>query len=109
MVAASKELCPFFGLARNVLVTAMLLSGCSTVVSDLTGMNTVATCLLLLSGVVVFTLFGGIYQGNILDRLCAYCRYHGFIMVFSFSAFATSDILGSPEVVWEAITKLTET
>ena len=98
----------FFGLATNVLVTAMLLSGGSAVVSDLTGMNTVAACLLLPLGVVVYTLFGGI-KATFLTDYAHTVVIIVIIMVFSFSAFATSDKLGSPAVVWEAVTKLAET
>lgn len=98
----------FFGLATNVLVTAMLLSGGSAVVNDLTGMNTVAACLLLPLGVVVYTLFGGI-KATFLTDYAHTIVIIVIIMVFSFSAFATSDKLGSPGVIWEAVTKLAET
>ena len=50
----------FFALATNILVTAMLLTGGSATISDLTGMNTVAAIFLLPLGVTVYTLFGGI-------------------------------------------------
>ena len=49
-----------FGLMTNILVTAMLLTGGSAVVSDLTGMPTAAACFLLPIGVVLYTMFGGI-------------------------------------------------
>ncbi|KAL9116133.1 MAG: hypothetical protein Q9227_000502 [Pyrenula ochraceoflavens] len=49
-----------FGHATNVLVTAMLLTGGSSVVSSLTGVPTAAACFLLPVGVVLYTMFGGI-------------------------------------------------
>lgn len=49
-----------FGLITNILVTAMLLTGGSAVVSDLTGVPTAAACFLLPIGVVLYTMFGGI-------------------------------------------------
>lgn len=44
-----------FGLATNILVTAMLLTGGSAVVTSLTGMPTAAACFLLPVGVVMYT------------------------------------------------------
>ncbi|KAG9974675.1 urea active transporter-like protein, partial [Aureobasidium melanogenum] len=49
-----------FGFMTNILVTAMLLTGGSAVIEDLTGMNPVAACFLLPVGVVAYTAFGGI-------------------------------------------------
>ncbi|CCE72652.1 Piso0_000242 [Millerozyma farinosa CBS 7064] len=95
----------FFGIAANILVTAMLLSGGSAVVNDLTGMNVVAACLLLPLGVVLYTLFGGI-KATFLTDYAHTVVIVVIIMVFTFSAFATSDKLGSPGVVWEIVTKL---
>ncbi|SGZ47654.1 CIC11C00000003181 [Sungouiella intermedia] len=98
----------FWGFATNVLVTAMLLTGGSAVVHDLTGMNVVAACLLLPLGVVVYTLFGGIKATFLTDY--AHTVVIVIIMlVFAFNAFATSDKLGSPAKVWEIVTALAET
>lgn len=98
----------FFGFATNVLVTAMLLSGGSAVVNDLTGMHIVAACLLLPLGVVIYTLFGGIKATFLTDYAHTVIMII-IIMIFAFTAFATSDKLGSPGAVWEAVTLLAET
>ncbi|ODV80910.1 uncharacterized protein CANTADRAFT_48263 [Suhomyces tanzawaensis NRRL Y-17324] len=98
----------FWGFCTNILVTSMLLTGGSAVVHDLTGMNTVAACLLLPLGVVVYTLFGGIKATFLTDYVHTVVIVI-IILVFAFSAFATSDRLGSPEVVWDIITKLADT
>lgn len=97
----------FFGFAANVLVTAMLLSGGSAVVNDLTGMHIVAACLLLPLGVVIYTLFGGIKATFLTDYAHTVIMII-IIMIFAFTAFATSDKLGSPGAVWEAVTLLAE-
>lgn len=98
----------FWGFATNVLVTAMLLTGGSAVVHDLTGMNVVAACLLLPLGVVVYTLFGGIKATFLTDY--AHTVVIVIIMlVFAFNTFAVSDKLGSPGKVWEIVTALAET
>lgn len=95
----------FWGFATNVLVTAMLLTGGSAVVHDLTGMNVVAACLLLPLGVVVYTLFGGI-KATFLTDYAHTVVIVVIMLVFGFNAFAISDKLGSPLAVWEAVTKL---
>lgn len=95
----------FFGFATNILVTAMLLSGGSAVVNSLTGMHIVAACLLLPLGVVAYTLFGGI-KATFLTDYAHTIVIIVVIMVLSFSAFATSDKLGSPGAVWDAVTEL---
>lgn len=65
-----------FGLITNVLVTAMLLTGGSAVVSDLTGVPTAAACFLLPIGVVLYTMFGGIKATFLTD-------YVHTVMIFS--------------------------
>lgn len=95
----------FFGYATNILVTAMLLTGGSAVVSDLTGMNVVAACLLLPLGVVIYTMFGGIKATFLTDYVHTVILVV-IIFVFAFVAFATSDTLGSPGAVWEIVTEL---
>ncbi|KAM3125677.1 hypothetical protein CJJ07_005093 [Candidozyma auris] len=95
----------FWGFATNVLVTAMLLTGGSAVVNDMTGMNVVAGCLLLPLGVVIYTLFGGI-KATILTDYAHTVAMIIIILVFAFNAFAVSDKLGSPGIIWEKITEL---
>lgn len=98
----------FWGFATNVLVTAMLLTGGSAVVHDLTGMNVVAACLLLPLGVVIYTLFGGI-KATFLTDYAHTVVIVVIMLVFGFNTFAVSDVLGSPGAVWDIVTKLAET
>lgn len=98
----------FWGFATNVLVTAMLLTGGSAVVHDLTGMNVVAACLLLPLGVVIYTLFGGI-KATFLTDYAHTVVIVVIMLVFAFNTFAVSDKLGSPAVVWDIITNLAMT
>lgn len=98
----------FWGFATNVLVTAMLLTGGSAVVHDLTGMNVIAACLLLPLGVVIYTLFGGI-KATFLTDYAHTVVIVVIMLVFGFNTFAISDKLGSPGAVWDIVTKLAET
>ncbi|AET39627.1 Dur3p Ecym_4595 [Eremothecium cymbalariae DBVPG len=91
-----------YALVTNVLVTSMLLTGGSAVLSDLTGMNTVASCFLLPLGVIVYTLFGGIKATFLTDYV------HTIIIIvivltFAFTVYGTSDLLGSPAIVYDLL------
>lgn len=94
----------FFAFATNVLVTAMLLTGGAAAITDLTGMNTVACIFLLPVGVMVYTMFGGIKATFLTDYVHTIAIVV-IILTFAFTAFATSDTLGSPAKVWELVTQ----
>lgn len=49
----------FFGLATNLIVSAMLITGGSATVSALTGMHTAASCMLIPVGIVMYVCVGG--------------------------------------------------
>ncbi|KAI3406376.2 DUR3 [Candida oxycetoniae] len=95
----------FWGLATNILVTAMLLTGGSATISDLTGMHPVASCLLVGLSPTVYSIFGGI-KATILTDYAHTVIMVTIIIIFAFSTWATNDKLGSPGVVWEIITQL---
>ncbi|CAH01831.1 Dur3p [Kluyveromyces lactis] len=92
----------FYALATNVLVTAMLLTGGSAVVSDLTGMHTVAACFLLPVGVVLYTIFGGIKATFLTDYVHTIVIIV-IIMIFAFTVYATNSQLGSPKAVYDLV------
>ncbi|GMM32542.1 Dur3 protein [Martiniozyma asiatica (nom. inval.)] len=93
----------FFAFATNVLVTAMLLTGGSAAVTDLTGMNTVAAIFLFPVGVMIYTLFGGIKATFLTDYIHTIAIVV-IIMTFAFTTYASSPLLGSPGKVWELVT-----
>lgn len=84
----------FYALATNILVTAMLLTGGSAVINELTGMSNVAACFLLPVGVIVYTLFGGI-KATFLTDYAHTIVIIVVIFVFAFTAFACGSKLGS--------------
>ncbi|KAF8934407.1 urea active transporter [Dissophora ornata] len=92
----------FFGLLTNVIVSAMLLLGGSAVVSALTGMNTIAACFLLPLGVIIYTLFGGLKATFIADYSHTVVIMI-IVLLFSFTAYATSDLIGSPGKMYELL------
>ncbi|PVH82449.1 urea active transporter [Cadophora sp. DSE1049] len=91
-----------FGLMTNILVTAMLLTGGSAVVTSLTGMPTPAACFLLPVGVILYTMFGGIKATFLTDYVHTVMILI-IIFIFAFTAYATSNILGSPGVVYDLL------
>ncbi|KAH0273614.1 urea active transporter-like protein, partial [Aureobasidium melanogenum] len=91
-----------FGFMTNILVTAMLLTGGSAVIEDLTGMNPVAACFLLPVGVVAYTMFGGIKATFITDWVHTVVILV-IIFLFAFTAYSTNEILGSPGAVYDAL------
>lgn len=98
----------FYALATNILVTAMLLTGGSAVVNDLTGMDTVAACFLLPLGVIIYTLFGGIKATFLTDYVHTIVIIV-IILVFAFTVYATGDKLGSPGKVYDLVLAAAET
>ncbi|KAI5970538.1 DUR3 [Candida margitis] len=96
-----------WGLATNVMVTIMLITGGAATVRDLTGMNPVASCLLIGLSPTVYSVFGGI-KATILTDFAHTVVLLIIILVFGFSTWATSPVLGSPGVVWDLVTKAGE-
>ncbi|KAG0088958.1 hypothetical protein BGZ93_002427 [Podila epicladia] len=92
----------FFGLLTNIIVSAMLLLGGSAVVTALTGMNTYAACFLLPLGVIIYTLFGGLKATFIADYTHTVVIMF-IVLLFSFTAYATSDLIGSPGRMYELL------
>lgn len=91
-----------FGLMTNILVTAMLLTGGSAVVESLTGMPTAAACFLLPIGVVLYTIMGGIKATFLTDWLHTVIILI-IILLFSLTAYASSNLLGSPGKVYDML------
>jgi len=88
----------------NILVTAMLLTGGSAVVTSLTGMPTAAACFLLPLGVIMYTMFGGIKATFLTDWVHTFILLI-IILIFAFSAYATNEVLGSPNKVFDLLVK----
>ncbi|KAI9706168.1 MAG: hypothetical protein M1820_004929 [Bogoriella megaspora] len=91
-----------FGLATNILVTAMLLTGGSAVVTSLTGVPTAAACFLLPIGVVLYTMFGGIKATFLTDYVHT-VMILVIIFIFAFTAYSTNVNLGSPGRVYDLL------
>ncbi|CAG8624019.1 16105_t:CDS:2 [Funneliformis caledonium] len=97
----------FFGLATNVIVTAMLLLGGSAVVNALTGVNIIASCFLLPFGVLIYTLFGGLKATFLTDYVHTSVIFV-IILSFLFTVYGSSDMIGSPQKMYDLLVKVSE-
>ncbi|KAK2600424.1 hypothetical protein N8I77_009957 [Diaporthe amygdali] len=93
-----------FGLVTNILVSLMLIVGGSATVNALTGMHTVAAIYLLPVGVVAYTLVGGLKATILTDWIHTFILLI-IIIIFSLTAYASSDVLGSPSAVYDLLVK----
>ncbi|KND04472.1 solute:sodium symporter (SSS) family transporter [Spizellomyces punctatus DAOM BR117] len=91
-----------FGLACNLVVTAMLLLGGSAVVTQLTGMNIYAACMLIPLGVIAYVAFGGLKATFLTDYSHTAVIYI-IILVFGFTVYATSEYIGSPGKMFDLL------
>ncbi|KAI0403130.1 Na+/solute symporter [Xylaria palmicola] len=91
-----------FGLVTNILVSLMLVVGGSATVSALTGMHTIAAIYLLPVGVIAYTMVGGLKATILTDWIHTFILLI-IIIIFSLTAYATSDVLGSPSAVYDRL------
>ena len=82
----------FFGLMTNTLVTAMLVLGGAAVVNSLTGIDITLAAFLLPSGIILYTIFGGLKATFFAEYINA-----GFIFVVVL-AFVSVIYFVSPDI-----------
>ncbi|CAG8512176.1 16999_t:CDS:2 [Funneliformis caledonium] len=97
----------FFGLATNVIVTAMLILGGSAVLNALTGVHVIASNFLLPLGVTIYTLFGGLKATFLSDYVHTSVIYI-IILTFLFNVYCSSDIIGSPSKMYDMLVHASE-
>ncbi|KAI2465437.1 Na+/solute symporter [Annulohypoxylon bovei var. microspora] len=91
-----------FGLATNILVSLMLVVGGSATVNALTGMHTIAAIYLLPVGVIAYTMVGGLKATILTDWIHTFILLI-IIIIFSLTAYASSEKLGSPSAVYDLL------
>ncbi|KAF9017720.1 urea transporter [Hymenopellis radicata] len=90
------------GLVCNAIVSACILLGGGTVVSTLTGMDAYAALFLIPVGVSIYVATGGLRATFISDATHTFFLI-GILLCFSFTVFASSDIIGSPRKLAELL------
>ncbi|GAA5852528.1 hypothetical protein JCM8547_002531 [Rhodosporidiobolus lusitaniae] len=91
-----------FSLATSAIVSAMLVTGGSATVTDLTGANTPAICMLIPLGVIVYVLLGGLRASILADYIHTMFLF-AIILTFQFYVFTTSEKIGSPSKMYELL------
>ncbi|KAF1987589.1 Na+/solute symporter [Aulographum hederae CBS 113979] len=94
-----------FSIFTNILVTAMLLTGGSAVVTELTGVPTAAAVFLFPIGVVIYTMVGGIKATFMTDYINSLVILI-IIFVFAFTVYSSSEVLGSPGRLYDILTEI---
>ncbi|GAA6015627.1 hypothetical protein JCM10207_008149 [Rhodosporidiobolus poonsookiae] len=97
----------FFAMATNVVVSSMLITGSSVTFSQLTGMSVYAACFLTPLVVTLYVVVGGMRSSLLADYIhtsLLMCIILGFL----FTAYATSDKIGSPGKMWELLQAASE-
>ncbi|ETW85023.1 urea transporter [Heterobasidion irregulare TC 32-1] len=84
----------FYGFLCILVVSGSLLLGGAATVNALTGMNTIAACILLPIGIAVYVVFGGLRATFICDWSHTIILFV-VIYIFFFQVYATSPELGS--------------
>ncbi|KAG5957011.1 hypothetical protein E4U58_006313 [Claviceps cyperi] len=91
-----------FGLVTNILVSLMLIAGGAATVNALTGVHAVAAIFLMPIPVVAYTFVGGLKATFITDYVHGVVLFV-IIITFALTAYATSDVLGSPSAVYDLL------
>ncbi|GAA6058069.1 hypothetical protein JCM3770_002245 [Rhodotorula araucariae] len=94
----------FYAIATCLLVSAMLITGGSATVTDLTGASTPAICILIPIGVIVYVLIGGLRASLLADYLHTVALF-AIIMAFMFNVYTTSDKIGSPSKMYDLLVR----
>ncbi|GAA6042482.1 hypothetical protein JCM8097_003048 [Rhodosporidiobolus ruineniae] len=97
----------FFSFITSTLVSAMLVTGGSATVTDLTGASTPAICILIPLGVVVYVLIGGLRASILADYIHTAFLF-AIILTFQFYVYTTSDKIGSPSRMYELLVQASQ-
>ncbi|GAA5857565.1 hypothetical protein JCM8547_004272, partial [Rhodosporidiobolus lusitaniae] len=100
----------FFGMATNCTVSAMLITGAFATLTQLNGMLPYACHYLIPLTVTCYVLVGGMRSSLLTDYIHSTLRPHMqhldlicSILTFLFTAYTTSDTIGSPGRMWELL------
>ncbi|BGP14775.1 hypothetical protein JCM10213_004287 [Rhodosporidiobolus nylandii] len=91
-----------FSFLTSTLVTAMLITGGSATVTDLTGVNTDAICIIVPVCVCTYVLIGGLRSSLLADFIHTTVLF-AIILTFQFIVYTSSDKIGSPGKMWELL------
>ncbi|GAA6020371.1 hypothetical protein JCM11491_000328 [Sporobolomyces phaffii] len=91
-----------FSLLTSLLVSAILVTGGSATVTDLTGASTQAICVLMPLGVAAYVVVGGLRSSLLADFIHTAALFV-IILFFMFQVYATNDKIGSITKMYEGL------
>ncbi|GAA5917329.1 hypothetical protein JCM6882_008975 [Rhodosporidiobolus microsporus] len=91
-----------FSLVTSTIVSAMLITGGSATVTDLTGASTPAICILIPLVVALYVSIGGLRSSIIADFIHTAFLF-AIILTFQFYVYTTSDKIGSPSKMYDLL------
>ncbi|EKM51513.1 uncharacterized protein PHACADRAFT_212160 [Phanerochaete carnosa HHB-10118-sp] len=97
----------FYAIFTSLMVSAILLLGGSASISALTGMDIRAATMLLPVGVIAFVIVGGLRSTFVSDYAHTTIVFV-IIWLFVYTAFGTSDLIGSPSALYDLLVKAGE-
>lgn len=89
-----------YSIIQMVCYTSNLLINGSSIFEGITGVNRDASIVLFPIGVIIYTLMGGIKATFLTDWTHTVIIY-AILLTFMYNCYTTSDIVGSPGVLWE--------
>ncbi|KAJ7132212.1 Na+/solute symporter [Mycena epipterygia] len=92
----------FFALICVLVVCGSLVLGASATVNALTGMSVEACNFLLPIGIGIYVIAGGLRATFVCDFIHTTILFV-IIYIFVFTAYGTSDVLGSPGKMWDLL------
>ncbi|KAJ7623589.1 solute symporter family transporter [Roridomyces roridus] len=92
----------FYALVCVHVVCGSLILGASATVNALTGMSIIACNFLLPIGIAVYVIAGGLRATFICDFIHTTILFV-IIYIFVFTAYGSSDVLGSPGQMWDLL------
>ncbi|GAA5938333.1 sodium:solute symporter family protein [Sporobolomyces koalae] len=96
-----------FSLLTSLLVSAMLVTGGSATVTDLTGASTQAICVLMPLGVAAYVVVGGLRSSLLADFIHTAALY-AILIFFMFNVFKSNEKIGSIKAMYDGLTKAAE-
>ncbi|KPV76209.1 uncharacterized protein RHOBADRAFT_34830 [Rhodotorula graminis WP1] len=96
-----------YAFVTCLLVSAMLVTGGSAVVTDLTGASTPAICILMYVCLLIYVLIGGLRASLLADYVHSGILF-AIIMAFMFHVYTRSEKIGSPSVMYDLLVKAAE-
>lgn len=97
----------YFLMVTAIVVSGQLILGGSAVITALTGMNIYAAIFIIPFTVVLYSASGGL-KATFTSSYLHTCIIFVVLLIFMFSVYTTSGLIGSPSVMYRNLTRVAE-